>query len=232
MKALQEFSKDCELDSKHFDSLSMEFSGDKKWYIVKMVLASIICAVSLIGDNQEGVIGTMILSPLVAPIIGLIGAMFAGQKNDTLRAFGFLLLGMALMFAIGWIVGKLNSDTVPGNEITKRHSPTHWKSFIDAFIIGVVFAIGAITVPKGYGISSFDLIGVAVSTSLLPPVVNAGITLGLDTIPAKEKMERAKNSFVIGMTNILGIMLACVVVFFSHCQFKTLSKNANIPVFW
>lgn len=206
---------DCGFSKAVMDGFSLKQSGDQKWYLIKLILASLIAATSLIGNSKEGVIGSMLVSPLSVPVIGLIGAMFLGNENDAIRSFGFILLSIGIMFGSGYVVGKMNPNFVPGDEMTNRYQAPSMNTFINAVIIGSVFAIGALTAHKNIGMGVSELIGAGIAISLLPPIVNAGMAYSNNSLD--DKITKVKNSLMTGVYNMGGIATASIIIFFTNC---------------
>lgn len=209
---------ECGFDPKLFDAFSLKGGGDQTWWIIKMILASLICAIAFFANSQEGVMGTMLISPLGAPIIGLVGALFLWNPNAMLRSFGFLLLGVGIMLSVGYIIGLINQNAKPSEEMIKRFAERPGKGiFFTAIAIGMVFGIGALTMNQRVGMGISEMIGAGLAISLLPPIVNVGCMYPNKNIPEEIKKEKMMNTFLIGAYNMAGIFIAAIICFFTNC---------------
>lgn len=132
--------------------------------------------VGLITDNTVVIVASMLVSPIMGPVLGMT---FGGTIRDlplvrsSLRTECLALLGCVIIGAfIGLGAGYTNlaDDTWPTNEMQIRGEPS-----------GLLTGI-AIAIPSGMGVclsilggNTSSLVGVAISASLLPPAVNAGV---------------------------------------------------------
>ncbi|XP_022218835.2 uncharacterized protein LOC111071667 [Drosophila obscura] len=151
-------------------------------FVVLLVAAALICCVGLVGNSYLLLSSSMLISPLMGPIIaGTFGSVI-GDRGLWWLGFKNELIGIALSAGIGFIFGVLVLRLGPffaiasglTEEIVSRCT-------IHALIIGIMTALvsgaaGAIAVLGG---NTGSLAGVAISASLLPPAVNAGLLWAL-----------------------------------------------------
>eukprot|EP00941_MAST-03F_sp_MAST-3F-sp1_P002072 g2072.t1 len=152
------------------NSLSFDF-------YVLLIGASIIASVGLATDSAVMVVASMLISPLMGPILATcFGAassdssmFFSGLKNEFIAFLIVLVCGFLLGLALTPLGDELGWPT---NEMAGRGT-------LSNITIGIVFAVASGLVVgvsvTGGGINS--LVGVAISASLLPPVVNSGMCL-------------------------------------------------------
>ena len=96
---------------------------------------------------------------------------------------------------------------------------TKW-TLINGILVGIVFTVVALS--SGSAIS--EGVGAGIAISLLPPVTNCGVTLMNSTINKEDKKEYMKNTMFITILNILGIIVASLIVFTIYCKFKYIFK--------
>lgn len=153
--------------------------GMAKDYWSKLALAASIAAFSLASGSQEGVIGSMIVAPLAVPIVALCRQLVQ-DPIDPKSAAGCLAvvaLSTLLMFAIGLAVPLLCDMTDESEEMKRRHNLKVKETFLTALVVGCGFIYINAT-REGKGVLG-EGVGIAIAISFLPPVVNAGTTLGM-----------------------------------------------------
>ena len=170
-------------------------------YFLKLLLASIISGISLITNSQEGVIGSMLISPL-----GLIFD-YIKNKEGILFILIIIVCSIILMFFVGFAIGQILKYTkikkdYPTNEIKKRHVFNIYYTILSALFVSICYAIYDSNSNNYVGI-----VGVGVAISLLPPIVNAGLTLGFETNEDKER-----NNRVLKSLSISGINFLCMII--------------------
>lgn len=147
---------------------NISFKGSNLWILA---CAIIVASVGLNVNSTAVVIGAMLISPLMGPIVG---AGFA------LGIYDFALLKRSLRnLANATIVGLLVSTVYftlspfkdVQSELLARTSPTIYDILI-AFFGGIVGAIAVTRTEKGNPIP-----GVAIATALMPPLCTAGYGL-------------------------------------------------------
>ncbi len=172
-------------------------------YIAMNALATVVAAYGLLANSTAVVIGAMIIAMLLGPIMGLALALVDGDVDLLKRALIAEVVGAALVLAIGFLIGKLHSDLPITAEILSRTSP----SLLDlAIALGGGAAGAYATVSPRV---SVGLVGVAISTALVPPLAACGICL------SHGLMEQASGSFTLFLTNLVAIQCASSVVLFA-----------------
>jgi uncharacterized hydrophobic protein (TIGR00271 family) len=149
---------------------SISFRGSNLWILA---CAIVVASVGLNVNSTAVIIGAMLISPLMGPIIG---------AGFGLGIYDFVLLKKSLKnLLIATIVGLLVSSIYfyisPFKEVQpellSRTSPNIYDILI-AFFGGLVGAIAITRVEKGNPIP-----GVAIATALMPPLCTAGYGLAL-----------------------------------------------------
>ncbi|WP_338407888.1 TIGR00341 family protein [uncultured Flavobacterium sp.] len=149
---------------------NISFRGSNLWILA---CAIVIASIGLNMNSTAVVIGAMLISPLMGPIIG---------AGFSLGIFDFELLKRALKnLAVATLVGLLVStiyfvlspfkDTQ--SELLSRTSPNIYDILI-ALFGGLVGVIAITRVEKGNPIP-----GVAIATALMPPLCTAGYGLAI-----------------------------------------------------
>jgi uncharacterized hydrophobic protein (TIGR00271 family) len=146
----------------------VEAIGTNLWVLMFAIL---IASVGLNVNSTAVIIGAMLVSPLMGPIVGL-GYGLALREFDLIRlALRNLALFTGISLVTSTLYFALSPLQTPGSELLSRTSPTLWDVLI-AFFGG---AAGIIALTR-HNISTV-LPGVAIATALMPPLCTAGFAL-------------------------------------------------------
>jgi uncharacterized hydrophobic protein (TIGR00271 family) len=141
-------------------------------FIGMLGLASAIASLGLLQNSPAVVIGSMLLAPLMTPMIGL--GLALGQADvRVMRLCGKSIgLGFLLTLAVSYLIGIITPAgvTLP-DEVLARGGP----NVLDLLI--AVFAAAAATFAMARPNISGAIAGVAIATALVPPVCAVGISL-------------------------------------------------------
>ncbi len=143
----------------------VEFRGTNLWILI---LAIFIASLGLNVNSPAVIIGAMLISPLMGPIMGI--GLSAGINDLSLlkkSLYNFLIAATAALITstIFFIVSPLNDAH---SEILARTSPNIYDVLI-AFFGGLAGIVATSSRQKGNVIP-----GVAIATALMPPLCTAG----------------------------------------------------------
>ena len=145
---------------------NIEFRGSNVWILI---FAIIMASVGLNVNSIPVVIGAMLISPLMGPIMG-IGLALGINDTDLLRKSFMNLLIMAIISVITstayFLVTPLSMEEP--TELLARTNPTIYDVFI-AFFGGLAVITEVCKKDKGTVIA-----GAAIATALMPPLCTAG----------------------------------------------------------
>ncbi len=147
---------------------NIPFRGHTAWLLIFSVM---VASVGLNANSTPVVIGAMLISPLMGPIMG-IGFAVGTNDIDTFKksAVNFLVM-VILSILTSFVYFKISPLAYESNELLARTSPTFFDVMIAFF--GGLAGIVALT-KKGF----FNVIsGVAIATALMPPLCTAGFGL-------------------------------------------------------
>jgi uncharacterized hydrophobic protein (TIGR00271 family) len=151
------------------DNISMQ--GHTAWILVFSIL---IASIGLNANSAAVVIGAMLISPLMGPILG-VGLSFGINDIDTLRRSMVnlgVMVGLSLTTSFLFFSIPLFQDATP--EILARVRPDVRDVFIA--IAGGLALIVAISRPSP---QTNTVAGVAIATALMPPLCTAGYGLAI-----------------------------------------------------
>ncbi|MEZ5047136.1 MAG: DUF389 domain-containing protein [Chitinophagaceae bacterium] len=147
---------------------NIHFSGSTLWILA---CAIIIASVGLNVNSTAVVIGAMLISPLMGPIVGAGFALgiydFALLKKSIYNLLTATLVSLLFSFFYFYISPFKQAQS----ELLSRTSPNIYDVLI-AFFGGLVGVIAITRVEKGNPIP-----GVAIATALMPPLCTAGYAL-------------------------------------------------------
>ena len=143
-------------------------AGANSW----MLMCSIVIAsIGLSQNSQAVIIGAMLISPLMSPILG-IGLSVGINDMITLKES---LSQFAIAIAIAVITSYIYFEITPFNELTSEISARTKPTFLDIFI-AIFGGIAGIISTARKDIST-TLPGVAIATALMPPLCVTGYGL-------------------------------------------------------
>jgi uncharacterized hydrophobic protein (TIGR00271 family) len=175
--ALKEFVKDrfnLEEDKANENEIvesikkGVEFRGTNVWVLI---FAIFIASVGLNVNSTAVIIGAMLISPLMGPIMGLGLGVGINDFELIKRAFKNLAIATAISVVTSAIYFFISPLSDAQSELLARTTPTIWDVMIALFggLAGIVAATRK-------NISNV-IPGVAIATALMPPLCTAGFGL-------------------------------------------------------
>jgi len=213
---------------------SSELSLD---FLALLIIASILAGIGLITNSTVVIVASMLVSPIMGPVMGMT---FGARVNDwALAKSSFFNEAVSLLISVGigggigftasWSEG---AEDWPTEEMISRGDVT-------GLITGICIAI-----PSGMGVAlsilgnnTASLVGVAISASLLPPAVNAGICWAHGILIRTGAVSNTTDyifgqiggiSFALTVVNIICIWLSGMIMFAIKEVAPTKAKSA----FW
>lgn len=199
---------------------------ERSWiYYLMLLMAGLIALLGLLTNSVAVVIGAMLISPLMGPIISSGLALTIGDLPLARRAFRTIAISVLLTIVITCLVTLISPLKEPTSEILARVRPNIYDLFI-AMLSGVVGAV-ALCTKRNYLITAT---GVAVATAVIPPLSVAGYGLGTGQIML------GLGGFLLFFTNFVAIVLTSDLVFFimgfrtSHVETIQYSQRKRLLV--
>ncbi len=188
-------------------------------FLVMNALATIIAGYGLLMDSTAVVIGAMIIAMLMGPIMGLALAMVDGDSGLFQKAIVAEVLGAGMVVLIGVAIGRFHFDLPITSEILARTQP-NLLDLVVALAGGAAGAYATVSPRVGVG-----LVGVAISTALVPPLTTVGICL------SRGQGMMASGAFILFLTNLVAIQCAASVVLYLHGFHEVTAKKPNDRAF-
>lgn len=186
-----------------FNKLFFHFKRDWQSSFSLMLFLSVgLASLGLSEDSSATIIGAMIIAPLGQPIVAFGGAIALGWRIQSFRMIGIIILGTISSILMAYIIGLTLPDITPNQQILIRTSP-------DLRDLGIAVLAGAAGA-YGYYRSEYSsvLSGVAIAVALVPPLSTCGIML------EQGHLILASGSFLLFITNLIGITFAAILIFF------------------
>lgn len=149
---------------------NISFRGSNLWILA---CAIVVASVGLNLNSTAVIIGAMLISPLMGPIVGAGFGLGVYDFNLLKRSLVNLLIATLVSLVVSTIYFFLSPFKDTQSELLARTSPNIYDIFI-AFFGGLVGVIAITRVEKGNPIP-----GVAIATALMPPLCTAGYGLAL-----------------------------------------------------
>eukprot|EP01084_Bolivina_argentea_P020719 38518_1 len=208
-------------------------------YLALIVVGAMICAGGLLTNSAVNVVASMLVSPLMGPIVGMTFGTIVKDKKMFWVSFRNECLGLFTCWACGVFMGFLvgtffdaESDLGPYGHNTEMSSRGEWQALAWGAATAIPSGLGVALGSSSYTVSA--LIGVAISAALLPPIVNSGVCLGAsfimyfvpsqpDTIIVHDWIIVGLFSMALFLLNWLLLYLSALVMF----RIKNLNYHAN-----
>ncbi|WP_411679396.1 TIGR00341 family protein [Clostridium thailandense] len=182
------------------NTIKNEALGGITYYLL-VVLAAVVATLGLLTNSTAVIIGAMLISPIMSPIIGMSFAVTLGDADLFRKAVKNIIFGALLAVIVSIFITILVPTRSLTDEILSRTKPT----IIDLIIALASGAAGAFTMCHKK--ESSVIPGVAIATALMPPlcVVGTGLFQGEYRI--------AFGGFLLFLANLVAINLASALIF-------------------
>jgi uncharacterized hydrophobic protein (TIGR00271 family) len=144
-------------------------------YNTLLLTASILAGLGLVSDSSTTVIASMLVSPIMGPVVGMAYGATIHDWRLFRTAFRTEILSLVFCVVTGALVAACSGPTDLGSEWPTEEMSVRgtWQNFLVALPVALFSGLGVAVSLLDDQTSS--LVGVAISASLLPPAVNAGI---------------------------------------------------------
>ena len=173
-------------------------------FLLLTVAAAVICALGFKMNSAPVIVGAMVISPLLFPVICTGAATYQADWREFFRAAGTFAVGFLAAVSAAVLVGLFYATTFR-SEIVDRLSGAAADYFLVAFFSGLAGTYAFFS-PKIHE----AVAGIAISVALIPPVVMLGIGLGIGI--AKQNTDLVYTSGMIVLSNVFGIYLGATLM--------------------
>ncbi|MFM1877683.1 MAG: hypothetical protein RLZZ241_549 [Bacteroidota bacterium] len=176
----------------------ISFKGHTAWILICSIF---IASIGLNANSTAVVIGAMLISPLMGPILG-IGMSLAINDIDTLRrSLNNFAIMVGLSVLTAYLFFKFFPLQVESNELLARTAPDI-RDVLIAFFGGTALVIAR----TKRGTIASVIFGVAIATALMPPLCTVGFGLAIGNLGY------AGGALYLFIINTIFIALATFVV--------------------
>ena len=179
-------------------------------YWLQIIFAAGIATLGLVLSSPAVIIGAMLISPLMGPILSLGLSLAAGDLILLARAIANLALScsVAISFAILLIF------TLPFKEATSEILARVQPNTLDLGVALFSGAIGAIAICRPIKGVVTSIPGVSIAVALMPPLCVVGFGIGVAfSLNWVEGSQIAKGGGLLFLTNLVAIAFSSALVF-------------------
>lgn len=180
------------LDSSHLD---LEYSA-------MLAFAGLIALFGLLQNSVAVIIGAMLISPLMNPVLAAALALILGDWSLGRRAASVLAWSIGGVIALTWLVAWLTPLKQVTPEILARTNP----NLLD-MLVAVLAGLAGTLALRGGPVSLTIIPGVAIAVAVVPPLSVVGFSL------STRHGSMAWGGFLLFVTNLVSIMISAAVVF-------------------
>lgn len=187
--------------TKAVDLLIRESTGDFDFFFF-IVLSVLMATLGLIANNPAIVIGSMLLAPILFPILSISLSIIMSDGPIIARSIATFLKASAAAIVTAAGATLIFAPFAPvTSEILLRTEPS-------LIYVGVAIVAGlAVSYSLAQPALSATLPGIAVSVALIPPLATIGIGI------ANLDIAVISGAFTLYLVNVLGIVFSSMLIF-------------------
>lgn len=170
-------------------------------YSFTLALGALFAALGFLLDSPEIIVGAMMVSPLMASILGMSLNIVLGESRNFWRALMMMLRGVVLAIIMGSVIGLI----APNPQVTHEMLAFSQPSLLDLGIALIAGTTAAYSISRSNVSNAFA--GVAVAAALTPPLANVGLTLVMGAF------DLTRGAGLLFITNLIAIIAAGALVF-------------------
>jgi len=174
-------------------------SGWSPRYAFMIMMSAGIAVLGLLLSSPAVVIGAMLISPLMNPILGLGFSLAMFDFTEMRRALIALMIGSAAAILFTALIVLLSPLQAPTAEIIARTRP----NLFDLAVALFASLAGTFAIIRGRGDT---IVGVAIATALMPPLAVVGFGLATWNMPV------LGGAFALFVTNFVTIALSATLM--------------------
>lgn len=189
-----------------------EKSKPSSLYYTLLVLSAVVVASGLILNNAAIVIGGILIAPVLTPLLLIALAIVVGEVESVKHSSVLIAKSVGILIAVSVLMG-IFFEGGGGLNVFEDSIASGILYFIVAIVSGVAATFAWVRKEVA------DILpGIAVSVSLVPPLVLSGLAL------STFDFDLLRSTFLIFVFNFFGIVLGSMVVFSLLKFYKTQQK--------
>ncbi len=179
----------------------IETSSPRTDFYFLVILSTLIVALGLLADNVILVIGGMLVTPLLSPILAIALGIVINDRRVIMRSVRIFLVAFVLAFLVAFVLGLFSYTKVSGISLIKIMQPS-----LFTFFVAVVAGLAASYTWVKPNLNA-TLPGIAITVTLIPPLTAIGLAA------ADRDWPIFGNVLKVLLLNIFGIVVASLVIF-------------------
>lgn len=196
----------------------ISFKGHNAWILIFSIM---VASVGLNANSTAVVIGAMLISPLMGPIVGM-GLGTAINDGTMLRRS---LVNLGVMVGLSLLTATLYFLISPVNVFTEELQARTYPTILDV-LIAIFGGLALIVAKAKKGTISNAIAGVAIATALMPPLCTAGYGIAIGEISV---FGGAMYLFLINSVFIaLATFIVCKLLKFPMAEYATKAKRKKV----
>lgn len=200
-------STDGEKDARNTQAIREEILQDigkgavfDRDFAIFVGLSTVVAAVGMNSGSVAGVIGAMVIAPLLGPILAFAMGAALGDSALLRQSGRTLISGIMIALLCGLLLSFIVPVDLSSTELTSRAEVR-----LDAVALALAAgAAAALSVAKGQGAG---LVGVMVAAALLPPGAAMGLLVG------SGELELGARAGLLLALNVACLILAALLTF-------------------
>ncbi len=198
---LSNLFKVSQSDRNKFSTCIIDSSAPNADFYFLVILSTLIVALGLLNDNVILVIGGMLVTPLLSPILAISLGIVINNSKVIRRSIKIFLTAFILACLVSFVLGIFDMTDIKKITLINRMQPS-----LFAFCVAIIAGLAASYTWVKPNLNN-TLPGVAITVTLIPPLTAVGLAL------AKGDWIILRNTFLVLVLNITGIILASIFVF-------------------
>jgi uncharacterized hydrophobic protein (TIGR00271 family) len=170
-------------------------------FYLLVMLSTLIVAMGLLADNVILVIGGMLVTPLLSPILAIALGILINEQKVIFRSVRIFVISFFFALIVSFLTGVVSGRPIGNIALIGFMRPS-----LFILLIAIVAGIAASFTWVKPDLND-RLPGVAVTVTLIPPLTATGLAL------ARGEWLVFLNVFNVLLLNVIGIVAASLVVF-------------------
>ncbi len=199
--AIGNLFKISQAEREKFSTHLIESSAPRIDFYFLVILSTLIVSLGLVGNNLVLVIGGMLVTPLLSPILAISLGIVINQPKVITRSLRIFLTSFVLALIVAFAVGVLSNNDVENNNLINIMQPSLFTLFI-AVVAGLAASYTWVKPNVNEALP-----GIAITVTLIPPLTAIGLAI------ANHNWLITGDVFKVLMLNVIGIIITSIIVF-------------------
>ncbi|MCF7820604.1 MAG: TIGR00341 family protein [Candidatus Pacebacteria bacterium] len=211
---LKSLFKISQADRGKFVCKVIDSSSPNADFYFLVFLSSLIVAFGLAANNLILVIGGMLVTPLLSPVLAIALGAVTSEKKLLFRSIKVFLLAVFLSLLISFVLGSIVKVYVYRVDLIALMRPSWF-----ALVIAITAGLAASYSWAKPGLDQL-LPGIAITVSLIPPIIALGLVL------AEQSWFLFFRVLEFLLINVFGIIAGALIIFILMEFYRSKRKTA------